>query len=178
MGYSNTFRVAAAAAALLTPLALANPVRRDAVAKVASSYFAGFHATAQLHSPAFAVDQIDWTKYTDVKWAFAETTACGDLNLSGSAPELIPSFVEAAHKHVSSHGKLGAASRTAHHSLTLGPRGHAPRLQGKNASISVGGWSGSQYFSWNFGNAANRTNFVQKCLDLVKKYNLDGLDFE
>lgn len=44
--------------------------------------------------------------------------------------------------------------------------------------ISIGGWTGSRYFSSMIGSAENRTAFVKTCVDLVNKYSLDGLDFE
>src|ERR1700734_4108889 len=44
--------------------------------------------------------------------------------------------------------------------------------------LSVGGWTGSQYFSTAMGSAANRTAFVHAVLSLVKTYDLDGIDFE
>ncbi|KAI3396840.1 hypothetical protein diail_11611 [Diaporthe ilicicola] len=44
--------------------------------------------------------------------------------------------------------------------------------------MSVGGWTGSRYFSSNFGSAENRTAFVKTSLDLVSRYQLDGLDFD
>lgn len=47
-----------------------------------------------------------------------------------------------------------------------------------HALVSIGGWTGSQYFSTNVGNAANRTAFVKTVLALASKYDLDGLDFE
>jgi chitinase len=50
--------------------------------------------------------------------------------------------------------------------------------QGVNASLSIGGWTGSGYFSSAVATAANRTSFVQAVVSLVTKYNLDGVDFE
>ncbi|KAG5641990.1 hypothetical protein DXG03_003819 [Asterophora parasitica] len=47
-----------------------------------------------------------------------------------------------------------------------------------NALVSIGGWTGSQYFSMAVATEANRTAFLGAVLDLVKKYDLDGIDFE
>ncbi|KAF8598081.1 glycoside hydrolase [Ceratobasidium sp. AG-I] len=47
-----------------------------------------------------------------------------------------------------------------------------------SASISVGGWTGSQYFSPAVATAENRTAFVKTMTDLVQDNNLDGLDFD
>jgi len=45
------------------------------------------------------------------------------------------------------------------------------------ASVSIGGWIGSAYFS-SAVTPANRSKFVKAVLDMVAKYNLDGVDFE
>ncbi|KAK1975762.1 family 18 glycosyl hydrolase [Colletotrichum cereale] len=96
----------------------------------------------------FPVSSIPWEKYTDVKYSFAETTADNSLDLSKSAPDQIPAFVSAAREH------------------------------NVKALIAVGGWTGSRFFSSAVGSPENRTAFVKSCLDLVDKYNLDGLDFD
>ena len=44
--------------------------------------------------------------------------------------------------------------------------------------LTIGGWTGSKYFSSAVANEANRTAFVKTVMDLVSKYDLDGLDFE
>ena len=44
--------------------------------------------------------------------------------------------------------------------------------------LTIGGWTGSQYFSSAVATEANRTAFVKTMTDLISKYNLDGLDFE
>ncbi|OHF04139.1 glycosyl hydrolase family 18 [Colletotrichum orchidophilum] len=133
-------------AALLAVGASASPCSATNVntsGVVASAYFAGYHANR-----GFPVSKIPWEKYTDVKYAFAETAADGSLNLTKSAPDQLPAFVAAAKQH------------------------------NVKALASVGGWSGSRYFSTAFGSPENRTAFVKTCLDLVEKYNLDGLDFD
>lgn len=45
------------------------------------------------------------------------------------------------------------------------------------SSISIGGWTGSGYFSPAV-TPQNRTMFVKAVLDLAAKYKLDGVDFE
>jgi chitinase len=52
------------------------------------------------------------------------------------------------------------------------------KKHGVMALASVGGWTGSRFFSASIGSAQNRTQFVKTCLDFAKKYKLDGLDFE
>ena len=44
--------------------------------------------------------------------------------------------------------------------------------------VSIGGWTGSRYFSSNVGSAKNRTAFVKTVTDFATKFDLDGLDFE
>ncbi|KAK7915093.1 hypothetical protein PG985_012796 [Apiospora marii] len=110
---------------------------------VASTYFAGYHV-----NKGFPVADMPFEKYTDAKYAFAETEADGSLNLTQSAPDQIPAFVSAA------------------------------KAKNVKAMISIGGWTGSRYYSSMIGSAANRTAFVKTCLDLVNQYKLDGLDFD
>ncbi|KIY71383.1 glycoside hydrolase family 18 protein [Cylindrobasidium torrendii FP15055 ss-10] len=46
------------------------------------------------------------------------------------------------------------------------------------ALISLGGWSGSRYFSSAVATPENRTLFAQTVMDLVTEYELDGVDFD
>ncbi|PBK97675.1 glycoside hydrolase family 18 protein [Armillaria gallica] len=112
--------------------------------KVASAWFAGWHA-----DEGFDVNDIPWLKYTEVTFAFAETTP--DVNIvsfngSGSQ-DLLLRFVAAAHQN------------------------------GVNAKVSVGGWTGSLYWSSNVAEE-NRTAWVKTLTDMVDVYDLDGLDFD
>ncbi|KAH9930546.1 glycoside hydrolase [Epithele typhae] len=101
------------------------------------------------HGTDFPPDQLSWSKYTSVTYSFAETTNdVNTLSLEGSNPDLLPTFVGLAHQN------------------------------GVKAMLTVGGWSGSQYFSTAVATEANRTAFVKTCTDLISKYNLDGLDFD
>lgn len=47
-----------------------------------------------------------------------------------------------------------------------------------NAILSIGGWTGSQYFSSAVATDANRTAFAQTVMKTVNKYNLSGVEFE
>jgi len=47
-----------------------------------------------------------------------------------------------------------------------------------SALVSIGGWTGSIYYSTAVGSAQNRTAFVKAVVGLVQKYKLDGIDFE
>ncbi|KAK0389300.1 hypothetical protein NLU13_2875 [Sarocladium strictum] len=132
-------------ASVLGLLALLNGANGAATPSkmVASTYFAGFHA-----NEGFPVSAMPWDRYNDVKYAFAETTPDGGLSIAKAAPDQLPVFVAAAHKHC------------------------------VKARVSIGGWTGSRYWSTSIGSAANRTAFVKTCLDFVKKYNLDGFDID
>ncbi|KAJ7669315.1 glycoside hydrolase family 18 protein, partial [Mycena polygramma] len=46
------------------------------------------------------------------------------------------------------------------------------------ALLSIGGWSGSQYFSTAVATAENRAAFVNAITLLVTNYSLDGIDFD
>ncbi|KAJ3934178.1 MAG: glycoside hydrolase [Lentinula lateritia] len=101
------------------------------------------------HSADFPLSQVSWSKYTQLTYAFATTTPdVRTLSLQDSDSELLPQFVQTAHQN------------------------------NVTASISIGGWGGSQYFSTNVGSAANRTAFVKTVAGLATQYDLDGLDFD
>ncbi|KAJ7814345.1 glycoside hydrolase family 18 protein [Mycena olivaceomarginata] len=113
---------------------------------IASAWYAGWHADS---GPAFSLSQVSWNKYSQLNYAFAETT--GDVrvvSLNGSSPEVLPQFVSIAHAN------------------------------GVKAKVSVGGWTGSRFWSSNVATPQNRTLFVKTLVDLVAQYGLDGLDFD
>ncbi|KAJ7586301.1 chitinase [Mycena floridula] len=101
------------------------------------------------HAEQFPLSSVSWSKYSQLTYAFATTTP--DVNvlfLADSDEEFLPKFVAAAHQN------------------------------DVLASLSIGGWTGSRWYSSNIGSAANRTAFVNTVTKLVTKYNLDGLDFD
>ncbi|KAJ8518111.1 hypothetical protein ONZ45_g4793 [Pleurotus djamor] len=101
------------------------------------------------HAEDFPISSVSWSKYTILTYAFATTTPQADrLSLEDSDKQLLPKFVEAAHQN---HVK---------------------------ASLSIGGWAGSRYFSSNVGSPENRTSFVGAITQLVHDYHLDGIDFD
>lgn len=51
-------------------------------------------------------------------------------------------------------------------------------FQGVKASVSIGGWTGSLFYSANVGSEQNRTAFIKAIEGLVNKYDLDAIDFE
>ncbi|PPQ82606.1 hypothetical protein CVT25_007120 [Psilocybe cyanescens] len=93
--------------------------------------------------------QISWTKYSALTFAFATTTPDPSMiALDDESAALLPTFVNEAHNN------------------------------GVDALLSIGGWTGSIYYSTAVGNAANRTTFVKAVLDMANKYALDGIDFD
>lgn len=51
-------------------------------------------------------------------------------------------------------------------------------IKGVKALVSIGGWTGSRFFSSAVATPENRTAFVGAVTSLVKTYKLDGIDFE
>uniref|UniRef100_A0A8H7Y893 GH18 domain-containing protein n=1 Tax=Psilocybe cubensis TaxID=181762 RepID=A0A8H7Y893_PSICU len=101
------------------------------------------------HATDFPLSNVSWSKYTHLTYAFAITTPdVNILSLDSSDVKLLPQFVSLAKQH------------------------------GVKASISIGGWTGSRYFSSNVRTATNRTAFVKTVTSLAEKYNLDGVDFD
>ncbi|TFK44302.1 glycoside hydrolase [Crucibulum laeve] len=101
------------------------------------------------HATDFPLTAVSWSKYTHLTYAFAVTTPdVNTLGLETSDEELLPQFVSKAHQN------------------------------NVKASLSIGGWTGSRWFSLNVGSAKNRTAFVKTVTGIVNKYKLDGVDFD
>ncbi|CAL1708903.1 unnamed protein product [Somion occarium] len=101
------------------------------------------------HTNHLSPANVSWDKYTAVTYAFAVTTDdVNNVSLALSSGPLLPVFVTEAHKH------------------------------NVKALLTIGGWTGSRYFSTAVGSPENRTAFVENMISLVKKYDLDGLDFD
>ncbi|EDR01922.1 glycoside hydrolase family 18 protein [Laccaria bicolor S238N-H82] len=97
----------------------------------------------------YAPDTISWGKYNALTFAFATTTSDASvIALDSESASLLPTFVSAAKSH------------------------------NVKALLSIGGWTGSQYYSSNVATADSRTTFVKAVADLATKYNLDGIDFD
>ncbi|KIY46086.1 glycoside hydrolase family 18 protein, partial [Fistulina hepatica ATCC 64428] len=92
---------------------------------------------------------LSWSKYTHMAFAFATTTSDPSvLSLDDSGGgDALTSFVSAAKEN------------------------------NVSALLSVGGWSGSVYFSPAM-EKSNRATFVQTIVGLADKYDLDGVDFD
>ncbi|MBW0470233.1 hypothetical protein O181_009948 [Austropuccinia psidii MF-1] len=54
----------------------------------------------------------------------------------------------------------------------------AAKANNVSVSLSVGGWTGSRYFSFLVGNDKNRTAFAKTLARAISKYQLNGLDLD
>jgi len=108
-----------------------------------------FAAWNAADTPPYLPSNITWSKYTAVSYAFATTTSDESMvALQPSDETLLPQFVQLA------------------------------KQNNVKAMLTVGGWTGSQFFSTAVATAQNRTTFVNAVLSLVSQYGLDGLDFD
>ncbi|KAG7097363.1 hypothetical protein E1B28_004713 [Marasmius oreades] len=130
-------------------LALSNLLHNVYGASIATAWYASWHANR-----GFPLESVPWSKYTQLTYAFAETTPdTHTLSLTvngdtGPGADLLKSFVSTAHQN------------------------------SVKASVSIGGWTGSRWFSTAVGSSENRTIFVKTVTDLVTTFDLDGLDFD
>lgn len=46
------------------------------------------------------------------------------------------------------------------------------------ALVTIGGWSGSVYWSTSVASAQNRTTFATNVVQFAQQYGFDGVDFE
>ncbi|KAH9168902.1 chitinase [Lactarius sanguifluus] len=111
---------------------------------VAASWYAGWH------SSDFTLQDVSWSKYSSVIYAFAVPTPVANIIgfQNDSDKALLPQFVQTAHAN------------------------------NVHALLSIGGWTGSRYFSSAVATDANRTAFAQAVMELVSTYNLDGIEFD
>ncbi|KAJ8522161.1 hypothetical protein ONZ45_g1246 [Pleurotus djamor] len=100
------------------------------------------------HKDVFPLKSVPWKKYTMATFAFAETAPDGSLNLTMSNPSVLPDFVSMA------------------------------KANSVVPSVSIGGWTGSRFFSTSVGSAQNRTKFVKTVVDFAKQYKLGAIDFD
>ncbi|KAJ7636957.1 glycoside hydrolase family 18 protein [Roridomyces roridus] len=97
----------------------------------------------------FPPSSIPWSKYNAMTFSFATTTPdVSMVALDSVSAAALPEFVSAA------------------------------KSNGVTALLSIGGWTGSIYYSNAMATADNRTAFVTTVLNLVSQYNLDGIDFD
>ncbi|KAI0085037.1 chitinase [Irpex rosettiformis] len=142
---------------LSTPLflasaALAGYVARDGTASTTNSTVDMVAAAwyTGWHSQNFTVANISWDKYTHLTFSFAVTTP-DVTKLTGDIDDekdVLTNLVKTAHE------------------------------KGVKVLVSVGGWTGSRYYSSHVATPENRTAFVKTITDLKTTYNLDGVDFD
>lgn len=89
------------------------------------------------------------------------------ISLDPASAALLPTFVSEAHANVTIIFLEISQHKCSSNLL----------LQGVNATLSIGGWGGSQYFSTAVA-PANQSQFVQTVVKLATQYGLDGIDFE
>ncbi|RDB27555.1 Chitinase A1 [Hypsizygus marmoreus] len=89
---------------------------------------------------------ISWEKYNTLTFAFATTTPdVNKLFLDPDSQEALSEFVALA------------------------------KSNNVTALVSIGGWTGSQYFSNHVATEENRSAFVKTVINLINQYDLDGL---
>ncbi|KZT29101.1 glycoside hydrolase family 18 protein [Neolentinus lepideus HHB14362 ss-1] len=130
-------------------VALLAASRIGGVASLASTSQVASTWWTSWHASDFPVSKLSWSKYNRVIYAFAETTSdVHTLDLGDSGKKLLTELVSAAHAH------------------------------GVQVAVSVGGWTGSRYYSTAVASPANRTAFVKTVTTLATTYHLDGIDFD
>jgi len=94
-------------------------------------------------------ESVDWSKYDVLDFAFALPTADGGLRFTqDDSSDLLRRLVKT---------------------------GHAAR---KRVKLSIGGWTGSAYFSTITASDSLRATFVANILQAYHAYNIDGIDID
>ncbi|KAJ8509393.1 hypothetical protein ONZ45_g8433 [Pleurotus djamor] len=115
----------------------------------------------------FPPSKISWDKFNAMTFAFAVTTPDPSvISLDDVSQRMLPQMVSAARANV------GTPFRSF---PSLSSDGF---LQGVSPSLSIGGWTGSIYFSPAVATPQNRTAFVKAIVELATQYELDGIDFD
>ncbi|KAJ3572245.1 hypothetical protein NP233_g3226 [Leucocoprinus birnbaumii] len=99
-------------------------------------------------SDKFAPSQIPWNKYSALTYSFVVTTGDSSFFNLTDDPSTFQEFVSQAHAH------------------------------NVKALVSVGGWTGSRFFSSSVATPENRTAFASALIDFATKNKLDGIDFD
>ncbi|KAM5540432.1 hypothetical protein V8D89_005890 [Ganoderma adspersum] len=99
---------------------------------------------------SYPPENMDFSRFDWIDFAFAIPDQNMALNWDGSddAPNLLMRVVSRAH------------------------------ASGKRVKLSVGGWTGSKYFSSAVTTPENRAVFANNLLALYRQYNLDGIDLD
>ncbi|KIP02119.1 glycoside hydrolase family 18 protein [Phlebiopsis gigantea 11061_1 CR5-6] len=101
-------------------------------------------------SAAFPPEKVDFGRYDWVDFAFAVPLSDFSLGWDGSDddPDVLRRLVAAAHQ------------------------------AGKKVKVSVGGWTGSKYFSAAVATAQSRETFAGSILGMYNQYGVDGIDID
>lgn len=96
-----------------------------------------------------APESIDWSKFDVVDFAFALPTAAFGLEFTqDDSSSLLTRLVTTAH------------------------------AAGKRVKLSIGGWTGSTYFSTICASSSNRQTFINNIMLAYDAYSLDGIDID
>lgn len=113
-----------------------------------SAWFTSYHDDSSA-GYSFNVDQINWSKYTHMNYAFViPTSNPSALTASPQDVHILPQLVNAAHAN----------------NVTV--------------SVSLGGWGGSQHFSTIVSSPESRSKFVSALATFTQAWKLDGIDFD
>ena len=94
-------------------------------------------------------ENVDFSKFDVVDFAFALPTSDNNLQFTeDDSSDLLKRLVTNAHN------------------------------SGKKVKLSIGGWTGSTYFSTICASSSNRKAFVSNIMKAYNEYNLDGVDFD
>lgn len=149
--------------------------------RLASAWYPGW----QGQDPKFSPEKIQWSKYTSIVFSFAYVYPF--FLPDGPHPHTQDTYRKSRYNILGRYqsGCVTGLCATSQRSRTLSALLRLPvlnaiqnLLQNVLALLSIGGWSGSTYFSTSVGSSTNRTSFTKAVLDLVSQYSFDGIDFE
>ncbi|HMT29800.1 MAG TPA: glycosyl hydrolase family 18 protein, partial [Bacteroidia bacterium] len=127
-------------------------------------YFAGWkwYKRNKLVNP----ESIDYSKFTIINYAFFKPLENGTVTEGDSWAD-----------HIILKGKLkkvnGNMVNDPSSSLVFKAHSHGVKVVG-----SVGGWSWSSVFPGIAADPVKRMQFAASCVDIIEKYNLDGIDID
>ncbi len=132
-----------------------------------------FYDRQQLVNPA----TIDYSKYTILNYAFFEPRPDGSVVPFDPRTDkrlLLGEIDPAAPPGYASRKDFGQAEWHVP-GTSLVDRAHE---QGVKVFVSIGGWTLSQHFSAIAASAERRSRFAHSCSDMVRTYNIDGIDLD
>jgi chitinase len=155
-----------AAAVVVAALALAGAAAAAKPTAVRAAFFANWDR----YGRGYVVKQIPANDLNDIDYAFATVTATGQCALTDPWSDYqAPTPAESAVNGVADSWSdpLLGNFRQLQELKALHP--------GLRVEMSIGGWTGSQYFSDAAATPASRRAFVASCLDLIIDGDLPGL---